>query len=106
MTNKEYLQSAFERFGISEQLIDLILVENELEAEEQVQVRLCKEASWRSFSHWLPVQTQISEGGVSQSWSSEAVRTYYGILCRELGKENILETQERHNQITDKSYLW
>lgn len=106
MTNKEYLQSALGRFGVSGSDLDLILVENDLTAEQEVEVRKCKEAMYRNFTHWLPIHSQISEGGVTEAWNLRAVQSYYGLLCKELNKPNILEDFQRQNEVSDKSHLW
>lgn len=104
MTTKEYLQAKLQKFGISQEQINLIIVENNL--SDLLNVALVKEAIYNSFSEWLPIHTQISEGDVTEIWDVKAIRLYYGLLCKELGKENVLQSVENQNEIHDRSNLW
>ncbi|GIZ15502.1 DUF6706 family protein [Capnocytophaga catalasegens] len=106
MTTKEYLQIKLQKFGVTEEQIDLIILENKLVNLPVVDVSLCKVAIYNSFSDWLPIHTQISEGDVTETWDIKSIQLYYGLLCKELGKENVLETIELKNEIRDKSHFW
>ena len=48
MTTKEYLQAKLQKFGISQEQINLIIVENNL--SDLLNVALVKEAIYNSFS--------------------------------------------------------
>lgn len=106
MTTKEFLQAKLIRFGLTDQQIEIIIAENNLSADDNVDVSKVKEAMYNSFSEWLPLHTQITEGGVSESWNFQSVSLYYGLLCKELGKENVLSSIENKNEVRDKSNIW
>lgn len=106
MTTKAYLQLKLAKFGICEEEIQLIILENELSENEEVDILQAKMAMYKSFSQWLPLHSQITEGGVTEAWNFEAIRLYYNLLCKELDKENVLQSVESKNEIVDKSNIW
>lgn len=50
----------------------------------------------------LLMPTSISEGGFSLSWDKEALVTYYSMVAKRLGKDNVLAK----NTITDITSKW
>lgn len=106
MTTETYLHIKLSKFGISQEQIQLIMVENNLDGNTDVDILKTKEAMYNNFSEWLPIHTQITEGGVTEQWDYKAISLYYGLLCKELGKENVLQRLEDKNEIKDKSNIW
>lgn len=101
MTTKEYITKSLSKFEISNDEIDLIIVENGLEESSSVNVRESKQAICKSIGAWLPVKASVSEGGVSMTWNLDAIKIYYSALCKELGVTDLSVPQVR-----DKSNLW
>ena len=101
MTTRQYLQIALSKFEIGDSLIDLIVVENSLVPDSDVCVDETKRAIHRSLGTWLPVQSSVSEGGVSMTWNLDAIKLYYSSLCRELGLEDVTKPT-----IRDFSNIW
>jgi hypothetical protein len=101
MTTRQYLQIALSKFEVGDSLIDLVVVENSLDPDSDVSVDEVKRAIHRSLGTWLPVQTSISEGGVSMTWNLDALKLYYSALSRELGLEDITKPT-----IRDMSNIW
>lgn len=103
MTYKSYIEASLSKFNLSETEIELIMVENSIIPTEDVDVVIAKKAIHKSLSVWFPIRSNISEGGVSESWNLEAVKIYYGALCIDLGLENVINSQ---SSIRDKSHIW
>ena len=97
-TNNEYLLSKLNKFGLTQSDIDVIVVENSLESE--LDILKCKIAMYNSFSSILPL-ANISEGNYSITWNIEALKIWYSQLCKELGKENVMQPL-----ITNMSKKW
>lgn len=89
MTTRQYLQIALSKFEVGDSLVDLIVVENSLVPDSDVCVDETKRAIHRSLGTWLPVQSAVSEGGVSMTWNLDAIKLYYSALSRELGLEDV-----------------
>lgn len=106
MTTETFLQLKLAKFGVSAEEIQLIMVENNLDGNADVDILKAKEAMYKNFSQWLPIHTQITEGGVTEQWNYKAISLYYGLLCKELGKENVLQSVEDKNEIHDRSNIW
>lgn len=87
-TNREYLISKLERFGVTENDVDIIIIENP-ELEGTINVSACKNAMYKSMSSILPT-ANVSEGGYSLTWNIEALKMWYKQLCQEIGKPNVL----------------
>lgn len=101
MTTRQYLQVALSKFEVGDSLVDLIVVENSLVPDSDVCVDDVKRAIHRSLGTWLPVQSTVSEGGVSMTWNLDAIKLYYSSLSRELGLEDITQPT-----IRDYSNIW
>lgn len=100
-TNRQYLEATLSRFNISEADVDLIISENP-ELEGELDVKQSKLAIYKSMSVIIPI-ANVSEGGYSVTWNMDALKMWYSALCKELGKENVLDGQPK---IRNKSYLW
>lgn len=87
-TNKEYLKAALSRFNVTDNDIDLIMLDHP-ELNGELNVRACKLAIYASLSAILPT-SDVSEGGFSLSWDIEKLKMWYKSLCAELGKPNVL----------------
>ncbi len=105
MTTKQYLQISLSKFELSEEEIDLIIVENGLDPDSEVQVKRAKEAIHASMSVWLPIYSNVTEGGVSKGWNIEALKLYYAALSRELGKGDV-DISGTAPSVRDRSNLW
>lgn len=104
MTYKEYISTVLDKFNVSEKEIDIILLDNSLGADDDVDTGIAKTAIHKNLSSWLPIHNSISEGGVSESWSIEAIKLYYSALCNELNLSNVIS--ESTSAIRDKSNIW
>lgn len=93
-TNREYLAASLSKFGLTENDIDLIMVEHP-ELTGSLDVKACKLAIYGSLSNILPT-ANISEGGYSVSWNMDALKMWYKSLCNELGKPNALKPAIRN----------
>ncbi len=105
MTTKQYLYTSLSKFELSEEEIDLIIVENGLDPSSDVQVKLAKEAIHASMSVWLPIYSSVTEGGVSKAWNIDALKLYYSALSRELGKEDV-DITGTAPIVRDRSNVW
>ena len=104
MTNREYIKAVLSKFNLSENEIEIIILDNKIGSDDDVDVLKCKEAIHKNLTTWLPIHSSISEGGVSESWNYDAVKMYYSALCKELGLENAID--DKMYSIRDKSNLW
>jgi hypothetical protein len=103
-TNKEYLTMSLAQLNVSDTDIDVIILKAGIDGEAPVDVAGCDLAVYNRFSVVIAGMTQnVSEGGYSLSWDIEAVKLYYNTLCRELGKENVLEAKPK---IRNRSNFW
>jgi hypothetical protein len=93
-TNRDYLKAQLAKFGLTDDDVDLIMVENPA-LSGSLNIIACKQAMHKSFSAILPL-ANVSEGGFSQSWNMDAVKLWYKSLCSELGKPNFLKPQIRN----------
>ncbi len=101
-TNSEYLISSLQRLNVTSADIDVMLVESGLDGSAPLDITACKNAIYNGFSKIIPL-ANVSEGGYSISWNMNAVKLFYANLCRELGKENVLEIKPK---VKDKSNYW
>lgn len=102
-TNREYLLKALAKFNVSEDDVDLILLESpEILPDATPDVTGCKLAIHKAMSVILPL-ANIGESGYSVSWNIEALKMWYTSLCAELGKENLISGRPK---IRDRSNLW
>ena len=104
ITNKEYLTMSLGNLNVSETDIDVILLKAGMDADATADVTGCDLAAYNRVSVVLAAMTQnVSEGGYSLSWNIEAVKLWYNAICRELGKENVLEAKPK---IRNRSNFW
>lgn len=104
ITNKEYLSKSLGNLNMSEDDIDVILLKAGMDADTPADIAGCDLAAYNRFSVVLAAMTQnVSEGGYSISWNIEAVKLWYNAICRELGKENVLEAKPK---IRNRSNFW
>ena len=99
-TNNEYFLAVLSRFDVTQTDIDVMLLEAGLTGSASVDITACKTAIYNGLTKMLPL-ANVSEGSYSFSGNMEAIEWYYNQLCRELGKENVLQPIVR-----DKSNLW
>jgi len=94
MTNKEYLTTVLSRFGATVSDIDLIMLEQGINADEDVNgtegVKTLKKAIYTQLPQMFAGLQNISEGGYSIHWNMEALKLWYSSLAVELGLPNIL----------------
>ncbi len=103
MTYQEYFSKSLKRFDINQDEIDIILINQSLDASADVDVLNAKKAMFNEFSNLLPM-ANVSEGGLSVSWNIEALRLWYSSLANELGEKDILN--QANDNIEDASYLF
>src|SRR3990172_8028754 len=104
MTYKEYIANVLTKFNVSETDVDVIILDNAIMSDDDVNIVEAKKAIHKSLTTWLPVYSNISEGGVSETWNIEAVKLYYSALCKELKLTNFIA--ESNNIIRDRSDIW
>lgn len=102
-TNRQYIQATLSRFNVDADTIDLIMADHDGLDVQSLDVRACKMAMYQSLSNILPL-ANISEGGYSISWNTEAFKLWYKSLCSELGVDNVLEDDKM--DVEDRSYMW
>lgn len=98
-TNREYLAAALTKFGLTDNDIDLIMVEHP-DLSGSLDVKACKLAMYNSMSLILPT-ANVSDSGYSISWNIDALKIWYTSLCSELGKTNAIRPK-----IRNRSYYW
>ncbi len=105
MTVKEYLSATLSKFQISETEIELLMLNQNLK-EGPINITEVKTAIYNEFSSLIPLM-DISEGTMSIKWNLPALRTWYSLLAKELGKEDVLATLiAKDDEVTDRSYLF
>ena len=104
MTNKEYISISLKGLTIGADDIELILFKDCLSADDEADTLACDTAIYNRISLVLKAMMQnVSEGGYSVSWNTDAVKAYYSALCSELGKENVLFVRPK---IRNLSNIW
>src|SRR5690606_14695176 len=88
MTVKEYLTATLSKFQISETEIDLLMLNQGL-TEGPINITEVKTAIYNEFSSLIPLM-DVSEGTMSIKWNMPALWTWYSLLAKELGKEDVL----------------
>lgn len=90
--------------NVSDTDIDVILLKAGMDADAPADVVACDLAAYNRVSVVLASMMQnVSEGGYSISWNMDAVKLWYNAICRELGKENVLEAKPK---IRNRSNFW
>lgn len=72
------------KFGMSQQDIDLVMVNQALDPDQDVDVTQAKTALCKEFALAIPL-ANVTEGGYSVSWNMEAIKLWYQTTCSELG---------------------
>ena len=91
MTNKEYLTKSLRGLKLSDDDIDIIIAKGALDPNDTADFKMCDRAVYRQMSIVLKgTLRNISEGGYSSQWNTEAVKIYYAALCLENGFRNVL----------------
>ncbi|MDR1181706.1 MAG: hypothetical protein LBL13_06990 [Bacteroidales bacterium] len=102
MTNKEYISATLTEFGIEAPQIEIILGKGGIVPDDEVDYNQCDTAIYNRMSIVLSKGLKnITEGGWSQSWNTDAVKDYYKMLCKELGLESVLDMK-----VVDISSRW
>ena len=101
MTYKEYLIKTLNRFFVSPDDIEIMMVNQKIDPEAEVDVHTAKMAMYNEFSSILPV-VNMSEGGASVTWITENVLIWYSLLASELGMPNVLS----NNTVKDLTPYW
>lgn len=102
MTNKEYITATLSRFNVSESEIDLILVNQNMIADE-IDVDAARLAMFREIPLFMPL-ANVSEGEMSISWNLAAIKIWYSLLAQQLGEPDLLKEQT-NDSVEDVSYL-
>lgn len=105
MTNREYIEKLLNKFNISSDDIDVLLVNQQLDGAQQLQLSSVKLAVYREFTQLLPF-ADVSEGGFSIKWNLTALKMWYSALARELGQEDVLSSDLAGDNVNDRSYLF
>lgn len=106
MTYKEYISKTLSRFQVTEDDVDLLILNQAgiiPGPDDEVNVALAKKALALEFGSLIPL-ADITEGGYSIRWNWDAIKLWYHGLCRELGMEPVSEkVQPTVRNMTD---LW
>lgn len=106
MNKETYLKKLLNRFNVSDDDIEILMINQNINGKEYVadDVDDLKMAVYHEFSRLLPL-ADISEGGFSVKWNTEAFRMWYSALANELAMDDILN-QDNSTEINDRSYLF
>jgi hypothetical protein len=95
-TNRDYITKALAKFNVSDDDVDLVLIEvPELNAEGTPDVQACKKAMYKALASIIPLYN-VGESGYSISWNMEALKMWYNALCTDLGLPNPLTPKIRN----------
>lgn len=101
MTYKEYITKTLNRFYVSPDDIEILMLNQSIDPEADVDVHAAKMAVYKEFSSILPV-ANMSEGGSSVTWITENVLAWYSLLASELGMPDVMND----NTVKDLSAYW
>lgn len=101
MTYKEYITKTLNRFYVSPDDIEILMLNQAIDPEADVDVHTAKMAVYKEFSSILPV-ANMSEGGSSVTWITENVLAWYSLLASELGMPDVMND----NTVKDLSAYW
>ncbi|MDR1652492.1 MAG: hypothetical protein LBS01_02350 [Prevotellaceae bacterium] len=104
-TYKKWITVTTRHFNILEEEIDLILINQGLNADDEYNVAVAKTALVKEFAALIPL-ADIGEGGYSTSWKWEAIKFWYKATCADLGLDSTLINEREPNVITGKSDIW
>ena len=105
MTNNEYILKTLSLFGITQDIVDVILHDSDLNPDSYSNVTACKVAILKDF-HLVraAAHRNVSEGGFSLSWNDceKALKDFEDKLNEEVGNEDKLNGFG----CIDRSNLW
>lgn len=101
MTYKEYITKTLNRFYVSPDDIEILMLNQAIDSEADVDVHAAKMAVYKEFSSILPV-ANMSEGGSSVTWITENVLAWYSLLASELSMPDVMND----NTVKDLSAYW
>lgn len=104
MTYREYITTICARFGLKSEEIDLILTNQQAnipDAEADVEPTTAKRALVAEFANLIPL-ANVSEGGYSVSWNTDALKLWYAQTTKELGMTDTISQPT----ITNRSNIW
>lgn len=102
MTNKEYISVTLSRFNVSDSEIGLILLNQGLNADQEVDVEVAKMAMFKEIPIFLPM-SDLKEGGMSITWNIEALKLWYSLLAKQLNQEDVLN--QSNDSVDDYSFM-
>ncbi|GAA0561577.1 DUF6706 family protein [Chitinophaga japonensis] len=97
MTNQEYLTAILGKFGVTDQEIVIIMLEQNIDPNGTVtgssDIRSLKVAVYNQLPQMLAGMQDVSEGGYSIKWNLDGIKMWYSWLADELGLPDKLNTQ-------------
>lgn len=107
MTYKGYVTGFLGKFGLSEEDIEFILTEADLDPDATVTTSEQKVLLKTAMYHHIPLLIaglqNVSEGGYSVSWNIEGLKLWYALLAGELGLTDLLIVGPK---VRDASNRW
>jgi len=106
MTYKQYISKTLRKFDITEDDVDLLILNQAgiiPGPDVDVDVALAKKALAMEFGSLVPF-ADITEGGYSNKWNWSAIKLWYNALCREIGIEPVSEKVQP--TVTSMTDLW
>ncbi|WP_343302851.1 DUF6706 family protein [Chitinophaga niabensis] len=86
MTNKEYIQVYLSKFGITDQEIELMLLNAGLNGGDPVtDTKALDTAIYYQLPPLFAGMQDVSEGGYSIKWNLDGIKLWYSWLARKLG---------------------
>lgn len=105
MTNEEYILKTLCLFGITQDTVDVILVDSTLHGQAALDAQACKRAMYKDF-HLVraAAHRNVTEGGFSMSWNDceKALEDLEKSLAEDVGDEDSLHGAG----CIDRSYMW
>lgn len=94
MTNREYLTTILGKFGVSSDEIDIIILEQGIDANGQVvgpeDVKSLQVAIYYQLPLMFAGMQNVSEGGYSISWNLDGIKMWFSWLAKQLGLPDTL----------------
>lgn len=94
MSNQEYLTTILGKFGVSEQEIILLMIEQGVDPNQEISGKSdtlpLKKAMYDQLPLMLAGMQDVSEGGYSIKWNLDGIKLWYSALAKELGLPNNL----------------
>ncbi|RPE05551.1 hypothetical protein EGT74_24520 [Chitinophaga lutea] len=94
MSNQEYLTTILGKFGVSDQEIILIMIEQGIDPNSPISGKadtvVLKTAIHAQLPLMLAGVQDVSEGGYSIKWNLDGIKAWYSALAGELGLPDLL----------------